>query len=152
MPLLRAQFADVVSTPSERRRHPDAGRARRVQTEHRVGSLLIIGQDQAQAHSSSSARGSSTTPDDGSHIHRIVPPRCRIESSWLKTGRVWACTRPLQSVNTAAELVCRGRVVLVSYVMSTADAVGRVILDKCLYTGIAYKSYLVPDNYVIDQI
>ena len=63
-----------------------------------------------------------------------------------------ACTRPLQSVYAAAELVCRGRVVLVSYVMSTADAVGRVILDKCLYTGIAYKSYLVPDNYVIDQI
>ena len=55
-------------------------------------------------------------------------------------------------MHAAAELVCRGRVVLVSYVMSTADAVGRVILDKCLYTGIAYKSYLVPDNYVIDQI
>ena len=66
--------------------------------EHRVGSLLIAGQDQTQAHSSSSTRGSSTTPDDGSHIHRIVRPRCRTESSWLRAGRVWACTRPLQSV------------------------------------------------------
>ena len=78
----------VVSTPSGRRRHPDAGRARRVQTEHRVGSLLIVGQDQTQAHTSSSTRGSSTTPDDGSHIHRIVRPRCRTESSWLRAGRV----------------------------------------------------------------
>ena len=43
--------------------------------DHRVGFLLIIGQDQTQAHSSSSStRGSSTTPDDGSHTHRIVPP------------------------------------------------------------------------------
>ena len=42
---------------------------------------------------------------------------------------MWACTRPLQSVHAAAELVCRGRVVvLVSYVMSTA-AVGDGILD-----------------------
>ena len=41
---------------------------------------------------------------------------------------MWACTRPLQCVHAAAELVCRGRVVLVSYVMSAA-AVGRVILD-----------------------
>ena len=96
--------------------------------EHRVGSLLIVGQDQTQAHSSSSTRGSSTTPDDGSHIHRIVRPRCRTESSWLRAGRVWACTRPLQSVHAAVELVCR--VVLVSYAMSTA-AVGRVILDYC---------------------
>ena len=32
------------------------------------------------------------------HIHRIVPPRCRSETSWLRAGRVWACTRPLQSV------------------------------------------------------
>ena len=41
--------------------------------------------------------------------------------------------RPLQSVHAAAELVCRGRVVvLVSYVMSTT-AVGRVILDyRCI--------------------
>ena len=94
--------------------------------EHRVGSLLIVGQNQTQAHSSSSsARGSS-------HIHRIFRPRCRTESSWLRAGRVWACTRPLQSVHAAAELVCRGRVVvLVSYVMSTA-AVGRVILDYCI--------------------
>ena len=43
--------------------------------EHRVGSLLVVGQDQTQVHSSSSTRGSSTTPDDGSHIHRIVPPK-----------------------------------------------------------------------------
>ena len=100
--------------------------------EHRVGSLLIVGQDQTQAHSSSSTRGSSTSPDDGSHIQRIVRPRCRTESFWLRAGRVWACTRPLQSVHAAAELVCRGRVVvLVSYVMSTA-AVGRVILDYCI--------------------
>ena len=99
---------------------------------HRAISRLIVGQDQTQAHSSSSTRGSSTTPDDGSHIHRIVRPRCRTESSWLRAGRVWACTRPLQSVHAAAELVCRGRVVvLVSYVMSTA-AVGRVILDYCI--------------------
>ena len=41
--------------------------------EHRVGSLLIVGQDQTQAHSRSSTRGSSS-PDDGSHIHRIVRP------------------------------------------------------------------------------
>ena len=96
--------------------------------EHRVGSLLIVGQDQTQAHSSSSTRGSSATPDDGSHIHRIVRPRCRTESSWLRAGRVWACTQPLQFVHATAELVYRGRViVLVSYVMSTA-AVGRVIL------------------------
>ena len=41
---------------------------------------------------------------------------------------MWACTRPLQSEHAAAELECRGRVVvLVSYVMSTA-AMGRVIL------------------------
>ena len=45
---------------------------------------------------------------------------------------MWACTRPLQSVHAAAELVGRGRVVvLVSYVMSAA-AVGRVILDYCI--------------------
>ena len=100
--------------------------------EHRVGSLVILGQDQTQAHSSSSTRGSSTTTDDGSHIHRIVRPRCRTESSWLRAGRAWACTRPLQSVHAAAELVCGGRVVvLVSYVMSTA-AVGRVMLDYCI--------------------
>ena len=100
--------------------------------EHRVGSLLIVGQDQTQAHSSSSTRGSST-PDDDSHINRIVRPRCRTESSWMRAGRVWTCTRPLQSVHVAAELVCRGRVVvLVSYVMSTA-AVGRVIkLEYCI--------------------
>ena len=49
---------------------------------------------------------------------------------------MWACTRPLQSVHAAAELVCRGRVVvLVSYVMSTA-AVRRVVIyylvDYCI--------------------
>ena len=59
---------------------------------HRVGSLLIVGQDQTQPHSSSSTRGSSTTSDDDSHIHRIVRPRCRTESSWRRAGRVWACT------------------------------------------------------------
>ena len=62
---------------------------------------------------------------------------------------MWACTRPLQSVHAAAELVCRGQVVVLgSHVMSTA-AVGRVIL---LYNSIAYKSYQVPSTYVIDQI
>ena len=77
-------------------------------------------------------RSSSTTPDDGSRIHRIVRPRCRTESSWLRAGRVWACARPLQSVHAAAELVCLGRVdVLISYVVGTA-AVGRVILDYCI--------------------
>ena len=55
--------------------------------EHRVGSLLIVGKDQTQAHKAP----------------------CRTESSWLSAGRVWACTRPLQSVHAAAEeLVCRG--------------------------------------------
>ena len=107
VPPLRVHLADVVSTPSGLRRHPDAGRARRVQTEHRVGSRIIVEQYQFQAHSCSSTRGSSTSPDDGSHIHRIVRPRCRTESSWLRAGRVWACTRPLQSVHAAAELVCR---------------------------------------------
>ena len=52
----------------------------------RVGSLLVVGQDQTQAHSCSSTRGSSATPDDGTHIHRIVPPRCRTKSSWLRAG------------------------------------------------------------------
>ena len=62
-----------------------------------------------------------------------------VPSSWLRAGRVWACTRPLQSVHAAAELVRRGRVVvLVSYVMSTA-AVGRVILAYCIIV-FAYKS------------
>ena len=37
-------------------------------------SLLIVGQDQTQAHSSSSTRGLSTTRDDGSHIPHIVRP------------------------------------------------------------------------------
>ena len=128
MPPLRAQLAEVVSTPSERRRHPDAKRARRVGSI--VTALLLVGQDQTQAHSSSSTRRSSTTPDDGSHIHRIVRPRCRTESSWLRAGRVWACTRPLHSVYAAAELVCRRR--------ATA-AVGRVIL---LYNRVAYKSFI----------
>ena len=46
----------------------------------------------------------------------------------MRAGRVWACTRRLQYVYAAAELVRRGRVVvLASYVMSTA-AVGRAIL------------------------
>ena len=49
-------------------------RARSASREHRVGSLLIVWQDQTQAQSSSSTRRSSTTPDDGSHIHRIVRP------------------------------------------------------------------------------
>ena len=47
---------------------------------------------------------------------------------------MWACTRPLHSAHAEAELVGRGRVViLVSCVMSIA-AVGRVILliDYCI--------------------
>ena len=40
----------------------------------------------SQPHSSSSRRGSSTTLDDGSHIHHIVRPRCRAESFWLRAG------------------------------------------------------------------
>ena len=40
---------------------------------------------------------------------------------------MWACTRPLQSVRATAELVCRGRVVVLVSIMSTA-AVGCVIL------------------------
>ena len=66
--------------------------------EHRVGSLLllIVGQDQTQAHSSSSTivRRQLLTM---AHIHRIVRPRCRTESSRLRARRVWACTRPYQS-------------------------------------------------------
>ena len=54
------------------------------------------------------------------HIHRIVPPRCRSESSWLRAGRVWACTRPLQSVYAAAGLVYRRFFVLLVYDTSTA--------------------------------
>ena len=98
VPPLCAILADVVSTPSERRQHPDAERARRVQSI--VSSPLIVGQDQTQAHSSCTVRGASRQllgPDDGSHIHRIVRPRCRTESPWLRAGQVWACTRPLQS-------------------------------------------------------
>ena len=75
--------------------------------EHRVGSLLIVGQDQTQAHSSSSTRGSATTPDDGSHIHRTFRRRCRTERSSRRAGRVWACTRPLQSVYAAASVCVR---------------------------------------------
>ena len=96
-------------------------RAYSASPEHRVGSLLIVGQDKTQAHSVSSTRGSSTTPDDGSHNHHIGPFRFRTESSWLRAGRVWDCTRPPQSVHATAELVCRVRVVL-------ASAVGHVIL------------------------
>ena len=51
---------------------------------------------------------------------------------------MWACMRPLQSAHAAAELVCRGLVVvLVCYVMSTA-AVGHVIRStRLLYNSIA---------------
>ena len=97
--------------------------------EHRVGSLLIVGRDQTQTHSSSSTWGLSTTPDDGSYIHRIVRPRCRTESFRLRDGRVWACTRPLQSVHAAAEWCAVDELsLIVSYVVSTA-AVGRVLPD-----------------------
>ena len=93
----------------------DGTRMQGVLGESRASCQLFINcvaGSNSQAHNSSSARGSSTTPDDGSHMHRIVRPRCRTESSWLRAGRVWACTRPLQSMHAAAELVCRGRVVV----------------------------------------
>ena len=74
---------------------------------------------------------SSTTPDDGSHPqHRPSPMHY---SSWLKGGRVWACTQPLQSVNAAAELVCRRWVVVTS--------VGRVV---CYTT----KHYCIPGTCI----
>ena len=80
--------------------------------EHRVGSL--VGQDQTQAHSNSSTSitvyelpARSRRQLIIAHIHRIVLPRCRSKTSWLRAGRVWACTRPLQSVYAVAELVCR---------------------------------------------
>ena len=57
---------------------------------------------------------------------------------------MWACTLPLQSVYAAAEPVCRGRVVVLVSVMSTA-AMGRAIL---LYIGIGTN----PNVHVIDQI
>ena len=112
----------------------DGTRMEGVLGESRASCRLFINSvagSNSQAHSSSSSRGSSTTPDDGSHMQRIVRPRCCTERSWLGAGRVWACTRPLQSVHPAAKLVCRGRVVvLISSVISTA-AVGRVILGYC---------------------
>ena len=57
---------------------------------------------------------------------------------------MWACMRLLQSVYAAAEIVCRGRVVVLVSVMSTA-AMGRAIL---LYIGIGTN----PNVHVIDQI
>ena len=100
-------------------------RACSASTEHRVDSLLLVGQDQTQANSSST-RGSSTTPDDGSHIHCILRPRCHTESSWpgecgLVSDRFSLCTQQLNWC-TVDELS-----LIVSYVMSTA-AVGRVML------------------------
>ena len=83
--------------------------------ERRVGSL--VGQDRPQDHSNSSeceytgiraaSQTSSTTPDEMAHIHRIVPPRGLSDTSCLRAGRVWGCTRRLRSVYAAAELVCR---------------------------------------------
>ena len=103
----------------------DGTRVKGVFGESRASCQLSInnsrGQDQTQAHSSSNARGSTTTPDHGSHIHRIVRSRCRTESSWLRAGRVWACTRPLQSVHAAADRCAVDELsLIVSYVMSTA--------------------------------
>ena len=130
VPPLRAQLANVVSIPNERH----GTRMQGVLGESRASCRLSINSragSNSQAHSSSTARGArrQPTPDDGSHIHRIVRPRCRAERSWLRAGRAWACTRPLQSVHAAPELVCRGRVVvlLVSYAMRIA-AMGRVTL------------------------
>ena len=39
---------------------------------------------------------------------------------------MWACTRPLQSVHAKAELVCRGRVVVLVSCVTSTTAVGRV--------------------------
>ena len=132
----------------------DGTRMQGVLGESRASCRLSINSragSNSQAHSSSSTRGSSTTPDDGSHIHRIVRPRCRTESLGLRAGRVWACTRPLQSVHAAAELVGRGRVVvLVSWVCHRYCCCG-TCYTRLLYNSIAYKSYQVPGNYVIDQ-
>ena len=76
--------------------------------EHLVGSLA--GQDKTEAHSNNSTsipvyelparpRRQFLTM---AHIHHIVPPRCRTESSLLRAelrvGRVWTCTRLLQSL------------------------------------------------------
>ena len=52
---------------------------------------------------------------------------------------MWTSTRPLQSEYAAAELVCRGRVVVLVSVMSTA-AIGRVMLLIVLYNSIANKN------------
>ena len=60
------------------------------------------------------------------HIHRIVCLRCRSDRRWLRAGRLWACTRPLQSVYSAADLVRRRRV-RVRVDVKSAGAVGRVI-------------------------
>ena len=78
---------------------------------HRVGSLL----EGVGSNSSSQQQQYEGLVDNSSRWlthppHR--PPRCRTESSWLRAGRMWACTRPLQSVHAATELVCRGRVVV----------------------------------------
>ena len=70
--------------------------------EHCVGSLLIVGQDQTQAHSSSSTKGSSTTPDHGSHIHSMSAPDAipRVpgagpDECGLVRGRFSLCTQQL---------------------------------------------------------
>ena len=86
--------------------------------DHRVGSL--VGQDQTHRLTATAVHSRTSIPVyelparlrrqllTMARIHRIVPPRCRSESSLLRAGRVWACTRPLQSVYAAAELACRG--------------------------------------------
>ena len=78
--------------------------------EHRVGSQ--VGQDQLRLTATAVGGGARRQLLTMDHIHRIVYPRCCSESSWVRAGRVWACTRPLQSVYAAAELVCRRRVVV----------------------------------------
>ena len=114
--------------------------------EHRVGSLTIVAYDQTRAHGSNSTRSSPTTPgsDDGTHIHRIVCPRCHTESSWLRAEGVRTCARPLQSVYAAAELVCHGRVVVVLVSIMNTAAVGRAIPP--------YNSVRNIPIYVVDQI
>ena len=117
---VRGRFFDP-----KRESTPPRCRACLTSREHRVGSL--VRQDQAQAHSNSSTRipvyELPARPRRQllamAHIHRIVPLRCRSDTSWRgwRAGRVWACTRPLQSLYAAAELVCRRWVVVTAAVL-----------------------------------
>ena len=58
--------------------------------EHRVGSLLIVSMIKLRLTAAvvGGARRQLLTM---AHIHRIVRPRCRTESSWLRAGREHVC-------------------------------------------------------------